>query len=122
MRALLYQKVLKVGREREIPENSDVIGFPKGIAKIDALPAAASDYNYAGTEFGALSLVCLLVQIELGGNFSLRRARNRRRCCRSSQNFLFFLGNCNCAVFMKEKVPVPLSRWTDRPTALTVLF
>ena len=66
-------------------------------------------YNYAGTEFGALSLVCLLVQIELGGNFSLRRARNRRRC-RSSQNFLFFLGNCNCAVFMKEKVPVQGAR------------
>ena len=61
----------------------------------------------------ALSLVCLLVQIELGGNFSLRRARNRRRCCRSSQNFLFFLGNCNCAVFMKEKVPVPPSDRID---------
>ena len=59
VRALLYQKVLKVGKEREIPENSDVIGFPKGIAKIDALPAAASDYNYAGTEFGARSLACL---------------------------------------------------------------
>ena len=61
VRALLYQKVLKVGKEREIPENSDVIGFPKGIAKIDALPAAASDYNYAGTEFGARSLSRLSV-------------------------------------------------------------
>ena len=89
MRALLYQKVLKVGKEREIPENSDVIGFPKGIAKIDALPAA-SDYNYAGTEFGALSLVCLLVQIELGGNFSLRRARAVAAAAVPLKTFILF--------------------------------